>query len=168
MELFFYWAFQYWYQFIKQCSSTVADLRRRPLSLSEVVQVLHECQFLISLFQIPTDKPLTEPSSASSMSPLYDHLSGFNHRKELQEYLWPRPNYHLLWPGRPLPSLPMTKETPMPSPELTEMIARSQNEPFFGFFFNNNFSVPRDRERKQAKKEETEKISQFMDGPFFR
>ena len=134
----------------------------------EVVQVLHECQFLISLFQIPTDKPLTEPSSASSMSPLYDHLSGFNHRKELQEYLWPRPNYHLLWPGRPLPSLPMTKETPMPSPELTEMIARSQNEPFFGFFFNNNFSVPRDRERKQAKKEETEKISQFMDGPFFR
>ena len=46
------------------------------------------------------------------------------------------------------------------------MIAKSQQEPFFGFFFNNNFSMPTSRDNKKPKKDDA--ISQFMDGPFFR
>ena len=70
-----------------------------------------------------------------------------------------------LWPGRPLPSLPFPKDLGQ-SPDISEMIAKSQQEPFFGFFFNNNFSMPTSRDNKKPKKDDA--ISQFMDGPFFR
>ena len=94
----------------------------------------------------------------------YESLVTLQPRKELHEYLWPRPpHYHLLWPGRPLPSLPFPKDQ---SPDLSEMIARSQQEPLLGFFFNNNFSMPTSRDTKTPKKGDA--ISQFMDGPFFR
>lgn len=117
--------------------------------------------------QVPPDKAVSE---AGGVSPLYEQLTSLQPRQELMaEYLWPRPpHYHLLWPGRPLPSLPVTKEAaPAPGPghDLSEMLARSSQEPFFGFFFNNNFGMPGSRERK-TKKDDT--ISQFMDGPFFR
>ena len=106
-------------------------------------------------------KAYNEPDPGSS----YDALASLQPRKELPEYLWPRPpHYHLLWPGRPLPSLPFPKDLNQ-TPDLSEMIAKSQQEPFFGFFFNNNFSS-NSRDSKKPKKDDA--ISQFMDGPFFR
>ena len=110
----------------------------------------------------PPEKP-PEPA----VTPLYDQLSCLQQSKDLQDYLWPRPPHcGLLWPGRPLPSLPPTKEPLQPPPDLSEMFVRTQQEPFFGFFFsNNNFALPRSKEGKS--KRETG-ISQFMDGPFFR
>ena len=110
------------------------------------------------------EKPVTE---TVPVNPLYDQLHCLQQGKELQDYLWPRPPHcSLLWPGRPLPSLPPTKDPLQPQTDLSEMFVRSQQEPFFGFFFsNNNFSLPRTKEGKS--KRETG-ISQFMDGPFFR
>ena len=113
--------------------------------------------------QPPTEKPC---GGERRGSPLYSELS-LQTGKELQDYLWPRPpHYSLLWPGRPLPSLPPTKDPLPPTPDLSEMFARSQQEPFFGFFFsNNNFSLP---STKEGKSKRENGISRFMDGPFFR
>ena len=116
--------------------------------------------FKICLFQPIKAHNESDPGSS------YESLVNLQPRKELQEYLWPRPpHYHLLWPGRPLPSLPFPKDLGQ-SPDISEMIAKSQQEPFFGFFFNNNFSMPTSRDNKKPKKDDA--ISQFMDGPFFR
>ena len=107
----------------------------------------------------PPEKPAREPAQ------FYDHI-GIPPRKEFHDYLWPRPPpYHLLWPGRPLPSLPITKDTRPGPHELSDVLTRSTPEPFFGLFFNNNFSLPTLRDR-QASKDDA--IAQFMDGPFFR
>ena len=126
--------------------------------------------WIFKVFLFPVQPPAEKASSGerldSPASPLYSELS-LGGGKELQDYLWPRPpHYSLLWPGRPLPSLPHTKD-PLPhTPDLSEMFARSQQEPFFGFFFsNNNFSIPSSKEGK-SKRENG--ISRFMDGPFFR
>ena len=111
--------------------------------------------------------PAEKPCGGERGSPLYSELS-LQPGKELQDYLWPPrpPHYSLLWPGRPLPSLPAAKDPLPPTPDLSEMFARSQQEPFFGFFFsNNNFSLPSSKEGK-SKRENG--ISRFMDGPFFR
>ena len=114
--------------------------------------------------QIKTESA-TEKSNME-MPPLYDHLGLHHHRKDLHDYLWPRPpQYHLLWPGRPLPSLPITKDTRPGHHDLSETLARGHQEPFFGLFFNNNFTLPSLRERQTSKEEA---ITQFMDGPFFR
>ena len=70
--------------------------------------------------QVSPDKAVSE---AGGVSPLYEQLTSLQPRQELMaEYLWPRPpHYHLLWPGRPLPSLPVTKEAaPAPGPGLRD------------------------------------------------
>ena len=121
-----------------------------------------------SVVQPPAEKPCGERRvTVSPPNPLYSELCTLQTGKELQDYLWPRPpHYSLLWPGRPLPALPPTKDPLPPTPDLSEMFARSQQEPFFGFFFsNNNFALPSSKEGK-SKRENG--ISRFMDGPFFR
>ena len=110
-------------------------------------------------------QPTKTHSESDPAMGTYDHFVNLQPRKELPEYLWPRPpQYQLLWPGRPLPSLPFPKDLGQ-SPDLSEMIAKSQQEPFFGFFFNNNFTMPTSKDKKPKK---DDAISQFMDGPFFR
>ena len=108
--------------------------------------------------EIPTENPTPEPSK------LYD-LPPIPPPKELHDYLWPRPpHYHLLWPGRPLPVLPTSKDG-QPA-DFTDVFPRAPQEPFFGLFFSNNNLSRQNKARSEQKREDA--ISQFMDGPFFR
>lgn len=108
--------------------------------------------------EVQPEKPAPEPST------LYD-MPTIPPPKELQEYLWPRPpHYHLLWPGRPLPVLPTTKDS-QPT-DFSNVFTRTPQEPFFGLFFSNNNLAKQTKAGNAQKREDA--ISQFMDGPFFR
>jgi hypothetical protein len=108
--------------------------------------------------EVQPEKPTPEPSTLYDIPPIPPP-------KELQEYLWPRPpHYHLLWPGRPLPVLPTTKDS-QPT-DFSNVFTRTPQEPFFGLFFSNNNLAKQTKAGNAQKREEA--ISQFMDGPFFR